>query len=87
MDAVTIDVTRVEGALLVRLATIAIYRSSARFVTFGQLSVWFGIVSINVKLQNDERRRKEQHLCSTVLLQCAPQHASAQNLPFIFWKS
>ncbi|GFW17929.1 uncharacterized protein TNCV_2231101 [Trichonephila clavipes] len=94
MEAVTIDVTPVKVALRFRLATIATYRSSTGDVTFGkpprafgQLTVWFGIVSINVKLQNVERRRKEQHLRSTVLLQCASQHASAQNLPFVFWKS
>ncbi|PRD29103.1 UNVERIFIED_CONTAM: hypothetical protein NCL1_30407 [Trichonephila clavipes] len=70
MDAVTIDVTRVV-ALRFRLPTIAIYRSSAggcnswvrdHLWAFRQLSVWFGIVSINVKLQNDERGRKGQHL-------------------------
>ncbi|GFT58507.1 uncharacterized protein TNCV_1249941 [Trichonephila clavipes] len=68
MDAVTKDVTRVEVALRFSLATIAVYRSSTGVVTLGQpptglrTTVWFGIVSINVKLQNDERRRKEQHL-------------------------
>ncbi|GFT97544.1 uncharacterized protein TNCV_387071 [Trichonephila clavipes] len=36
MDAVTIDVTRVEVALRFRLATIAIYRSSAEVVTIGR---------------------------------------------------
>ena len=35
MDAVTIDVTRVEVALLFRLAKIAIYRSSVGVVTLG----------------------------------------------------
>ncbi|PRD27719.1 UNVERIFIED_CONTAM: hypothetical protein NCL1_34553 [Trichonephila clavipes] len=33
-----------------------------RLWAFGQLSVWFGTVSINLKSQNDERRRKE-HIC------------------------
>ncbi|GFW32990.1 uncharacterized protein TNCV_1939141 [Trichonephila clavipes] len=36
MDAVTIDVPRVEVALRFRLATIAIYRSSAGIVTLGR---------------------------------------------------
>ncbi|GFS91968.1 uncharacterized protein TNCV_1931391 [Trichonephila clavipes] len=36
MDAVTIDFTRVEVALLFRLATISIYRSSAGVVTLGR---------------------------------------------------
>ncbi|GFY04556.1 uncharacterized protein TNCV_4416411 [Trichonephila clavipes] len=65
MDAVTIDVTRVEEALRFRLSKIAIHRSSSPgIVPLGDRlrTVWFGIVSINVKLQNDERRRKEQHL-------------------------
>ncbi|GFS95294.1 uncharacterized protein TNCV_2631081 [Trichonephila clavipes] len=61
MDAVTIEI-----ALRFRLATIAIYQSSVGVVTLGRppkgLFVWFGIVSISVKFQNDERRRKEQHL-------------------------
>ena len=87
MDHITTDLKCVEIALQFRLAKIAIYRSSAGVDNFRQLSVWFGIVSINVKLQNDERQRKEQHLWSTVLLKCAPEHASAQNLPFVFWKS
>ncbi|GFY25530.1 uncharacterized protein TNCV_2486501 [Trichonephila clavipes] len=36
MDAVTVDVTRVEVALRFRLATIVIYRSSAGVVTLGR---------------------------------------------------
>ncbi|GFX07335.1 uncharacterized protein TNCV_503931 [Trichonephila clavipes] len=36
IDAVTLDVTRVEVALRFRLATIAIYRSSAGVVTLGR---------------------------------------------------
>ncbi|GFW24288.1 uncharacterized protein TNCV_605371 [Trichonephila clavipes] len=69
MDAVIIDVTRVEVILRFRLATIAIYRSSAGVVTIGRPPTSlratvcvFGIISINVKLQNDKRRKKEQHL-------------------------
>ena len=69
MDAETIDAMRVEVALRYRLAKIAIYRSFAGVVilcdrqrAFGRLSVQFGIVSINGKLQNDVRRRIKQHL-------------------------
>ena len=54
INAVTIDVTLEEVALRFRLGN--------RLRAFGQLSMWFRIVSINVKLQNDERRRKGQHL-------------------------
>ena len=39
MDAVTIDVTRVEVSLQLRLAKIVIYRSSFGVVTLGQLGV------------------------------------------------
>ncbi|GFX30353.1 uncharacterized protein TNCV_1964591 [Trichonephila clavipes] len=76
MDAVTIDATRVEVALRLLLSAIAVYRSSMGFVTLGRPSTGLrttvcvvGIISINVKLQYDERRRKERHLLSTVLLQ------------------
>ena len=86
LDAVSIDVIPGEAALRVRLPKIAMYRSSDRLRAFRQLSVWFGIVSISFKIQNVESRRKEQHLQSTFLLQCVPQHASTQNLSFVFWK-
>ncbi|GFX45150.1 uncharacterized protein TNCV_3431981 [Trichonephila clavipes] len=75
MDAVTIDVTRVEVALRFRLATIAIYRSSSGVVALGRPPTGLRTTVCVVwncfhkrELQNDEHRRKEQHLGSTALL-------------------
>ena len=59
------DLTRQVAAILGAQSVITTQSDNAHLWaldTLGQQFGWFGIVSIIVKLLNDERRRKEQHL-------------------------
>ena len=93
MDAVTIDVTRVEVTLQFRLAKIAIYWSSAGVVTLERPATGLRTTVCVVwnclhKHEITEWWTPKKSAPSMIdcPLQCAQQHASAQNLPFVFWK-